>query len=344
MTVRHAIIGCGQVAPNHLDGFRQCVQSEIVWVCDRNPAVLESFMTANGLTCGTLDHREVFADPNVDSVSIAVDHAQHAALTREALLAGKHVLCEKPFVLSLRDANELTALARERGLILAVVAQHRYDPLIKKIHQMIADGKLGRLVTVSAILQCKRLPEYFQKSYWRGTLAGEGGSVLINQGYHVLDVMVWLGGAITQVSALQDTLRLQGVIETEDTFVGALRFESGALGSIAFTSASEARWRTRIDLVGTGGSLHFDIDYPDTLHFSCLSSENEQEMRDFIAHDSQLRDVPPPGKNYYGIAHRYQIAEFVQAVAGQGTISVDGNEATRTLDAVLRLYQSARGF
>lgn len=46
------------------------------------------------------------------------------------------------------------------------------------------------LITLSATLQCKRLPEYFQKSYWRGTLAGEGGSVLINQGYHVLDVMI----------------------------------------------------------------------------------------------------------------------------------------------------------
>ena len=340
--IRHAIVGCGSIAPNHLDGIRRCALSKIASVCDRDEKVLREFMQRNDLTQGTTDYRKILYNPEIDSVSITVDHAQHAPLTREALLAGKHVLVEKPFTINVEDACELTQLARERGLVLAVVSQHRFDPLIKYINGMVSRGDLGQLVSIWGTLQCKRTPEYFQSSYWRGTWAGEGGSNVINQYYHVIDLVRWMGGPVAEVAAMMGTLRLGEYIETEDTMCGVLRFENGALGSIATTSASEVRWRTRIDLVGTRGSLTFDIDHPDTLHAYQLEPKIESELLAFIKND-MTRETPPPGKGYYGISHRYQIDEFIRAAAGEvERVSVDGEQGIETLDLITRIYQSAR--
>jgi UDP-N-acetyl-2-amino-2-deoxyglucuronate dehydrogenase len=341
MPVVHALIGCGRVAPNHLDGFRACQLSELRWACDRDPKVLEAFVGDHDVRCYTPDYREVLADSEVDSVSITVDHAQHARLTREALLAGKHVLVEKPLSLSLEEGLELVRLAEERHLILAVVSQHRYDPLVKQVKHMLDRGVLGPLVSIWANLQCRREPGYYSGSYWRGTWDGEGGSVLINQAYHYIDLMRWMGGPILQVSAMMNTIKLSEVIETEDTFCGLLYFANGALGSLSATTASEVFWRSRIDVIGTQGSLHFDIDHPDTLHFHQLSPAAEQILLPFLKSQKASYDLPP-GKDYYGISHRHQIDEFVHAVAKGDQVTVNGFEALQTLDLVLKLYQSAR--
>ena len=340
--INHAIIGCGSIAPNHVDGVRSCPLSNLAVVCDRDEMVLRDFMSRHDLSQGTSDYMKVLLDPDIQSVSINVDHAQHAPLTHEALLAGKHVLVEKPFTISLEDAHELTTLARERGLVLAVVSQHRFDPLIRYIHSMVTQGDLGKMISIWANLQCRRTPEYFQSSYWRGTWTGEGGSNVINQYYHVIDLVRWMGGPVSDVFAFTGTLRLGEYIETEDTMTGALRFASGALGSVATTSASEVRWRTCIDLIGTRGSLSFDIDHPDTLHFSFLDPTVENDLQDFIKNDLS-RETPPPGKGYYGISHRYQIHEFMRAVAGEiEQVSVGGEQASETLDLIMRIYDSAR--
>lgn len=340
--INHAIIGCGSIAPNHVDGVRRCPLSRLAVVCDRDEDVLRDFMSRHDLSQGTSDYIKVLKNPDIHSVSINVDHGSHAQLSREALLAGKHVLVEKPFTISLEDAHELTALARERGLVLAVVSQHRFDPLIRYIHRMVNTGELGKLISIWATLQCRRTPEYFQSSYWRGTWVGEGGSNVINQYYHVIDLVRWMGGPVSDVFAFTCTLRLGDFIETEDTMTGALRFASGALGSIATTSASEVRWRTRIDLIGTRGSLCFDIDHPDTLHFSFLEPKVESDLRAFLKKDLS-RDTPPPGKGYYGISHRYQIDEFMRAIAGEiDRVSVAGEQATETLELIMRIYDSAR--
>jgi len=339
--VRHAILGCGRVGPNHVDGFRHCAGSEIAWICDRDPRILEAFAAAHGVEKATCDAQEVLQDPEVDSVSIAVDHAQHADLSRRALLAGKHVLVEKPLALSLEDGERVVRLARERGAVLAVVSQHRYDPLILEIRRLIESGALGRVVALSANVLCGREPGYYRESYWRGKRAGEGGSVLINQAYHCIDLMVWLGGPVAGVEAALATLKLADVIETEDTACALLRFANGALGSVAATAATRTFWETRMTVVGTEGHVSFDINHPNRLHGSCLPDDAERELRAVL--DLSGAEEPPPGMDYYGISHRRQIAEFVQAVAGGGRVAVDGEQGLRTLAVILDLYRAGFG-
>jgi predicted dehydrogenase len=132
------------------------------------------------------------------------------------------------------------------------------------------------------------------------------------------------------------SLVLADVIETEDTLGALFKSSSGAVATLTATAGSHTFWRSRFDIAGTGGSLSFDMDHPDTLHFA-EGSAIEVAVADFRRTD--VREDPPPGKDYYGVSHRRQIAEFCRAVTGDARLSVDGCIGLNTLLVIARVYQ-----
>ncbi|MFD8378388.1 Gfo/Idh/MocA family protein [Streptomyces sp. NPDC059679] len=335
----HAIVGCGRVAPNHVDGLSALPDAEIRWACDRNLTRAQSLAREHGVPRTTSDPRIVLEDPAVDSVSIAVDHAQHAALATAALEAGKHVLVEKPLALDPRDGTALHALAKRTGRVLSVVSQHRYDPVVTAVRDWIAAGLLGHLVSGTVSLQCGRDADYYAQSYWRGTWAGEGGSALVNQGYHALDVTRWLCGGLTVAGAAAGRTAPRGGMETEDTLAAVLRAPGGALLTYHVTVASGITWRTRIELIGTEGSVLFDLDHPGTLHLAEGGDALRAAARAVIDREAE---PAPVGIGYYGISHRRQIADFAAAIRDGHVMAASGEEGLYTLRLLDELYRSAR--
>ncbi|MFK0221283.1 Gfo/Idh/MocA family protein [Streptomyces vinaceus] len=335
----HAVVGCGRVAPNHVDGFTALPDAELRWACDRDLSRARALAREYGLPRVTSDVREVLADPEVDSVSVAVDHAGHHELVAAALTAGKHVLVEKPLAITVEEGAALTSLAERAGRVLSVVSQHRYDPVVTAVRDWIADGLLGRLVSGTVSLQCGRDDAYYAESYWRGTFAGEGGSALVNQGYHALDVTRWLTGGLTVVGAAAGHTAPRGGMETEDTLAAVLRGPQGALVTYQVTVASSITWRTRIELVGTGGSVLFDLDHPGTLHLA----EGGDALRAAASAVRGQVSPPPAGIGYYGISHRRQIADFAAAVRDpRHTMAADGTAGLETLRLLREMYRAAR--
>lgn len=333
---RHAIIGCGRVAVNHVDGFRAMPGWALAAACDRAGHVGE-FAREHGIPRAVHDATEVLADPAITSVTISTDHAQHGALVEAALLAGKHVLVEKPLCLDPAQGSCLIDLAEGQGLVLSVVSQHRYDPVVLAVRQWVRDGLLGDLVQVSASLQASRPAKYYTESYWRGTLAGEGGSALINQGYHCLDVTRWVTGELTAVAAVSRALALAPVIETEDTLSGLLACGS-ALVLLSVTVASGTEWRTRIELTGRAGSVTFDLDHPGRLHhwsgtLDLVAAAERESVRE--------PEAQPAGMSYYGISHRRQIADFCLSVATGAPMLSGPADALATLETINDLYELA---
>jgi UDP-N-acetyl-2-amino-2-deoxyglucuronate dehydrogenase len=335
-TLVHAVIGCGRVAPNHLDAFSVIPGVIVEWACDRDAKSAAELARAGGRARVTTDVTEVLADDRVDSVSIAVDHAQHAGLVAAALRAGKHVLVEKPLAMTVAEGQELVALSERSGLVLSVVSQHRYDPLVVAVRRWLRDGLLGKLVSVNVTLQCGRTPDYYRDSYWRGSWAGEGGSALVNQGYHGLDVTRWLCDGLDVIGAAAATGRMREVMETEDTFAALMMSPSGALVTFNVTVASVVAWRSRISLVGTEGSVVFDLDHPGTLHFADggprLLHEAEQEKARSVQEE-------PSGIDYYGISHRRQAVDFCAAIRTGARMTASGSAGLDTLRLLDELYR-----
>ncbi|WP_434451304.1 Gfo/Idh/MocA family protein [Lentzea sp. E54] len=122
----------------------------VLAVSSRDVTRARAFADRFGIERAYGDYRDLLADPDVDVVYVATPHGQHHEVTLAALDAGKHVLCEKAFALTLADAEEMVERARSRNLFLMEAMWTRFNPLIRKVHDAVRDGEVGEVRTVYA--------------------------------------------------------------------------------------------------------------------------------------------------------------------------------------------------
>ena len=196
---------------------------------------------------------EALAVPGVDAVTIAAPPAQHAELSLEAIAAGRHVICEKPFALDLAQACEVLAAARRAGIVHALGHELRWFPERVAVANAIRGGAIGEprlvgLVDFAPLLTdpAIRMPEWFYE-------AGIGGGWLGASGSHAIDmVRQWLGD-FEQVSASTCVTRPGGG-DADDSFILQFRLRSGVIGVIEQTGAS---WMGagQSAITGTAGTI-----------------------------------------------------------------------------------------
>ena len=339
--VRVAVIGCGVISELHLRCYAHNPAAKVVAVCDLLPERARAAAERAPGARWTTRAAEVFADPEVDAVSICTDHASHAALACAALAAGKHVLCEKSLARTAADLRRMLAAAAARPeLVAAGVFQHRFEPLPRVLRDLVAEGAFGRLLTASGSLHCFRGDDYFRKDAWRGTLRGEGGSALINQSIHYFDLLLWIAGGADAARAFSANLGHEGVIETEDTISVALRLRNGAVGSFVATNASHLRWRSALSFQGTAGGAEVRDDALASLELADKAAERRVRARIDRALAAAGRAFPK-GKDYYGPGHQAQIDDFVRAVRTGSRPYVTFADAAESDALVFAAYASA---
>ena len=138
----------------------------------------------------------------------------HLDLVRQAAAAGKHILLEKPLEISIERAEALVAAAEEAGVTLGVVLQHRFRPASRALGAMLAEGRLGEIVSALGPRPNWRPQSYYDQP-GRGTKARDGGGVLLTQAIHTLDLMISLAGLPVEVTAYAATSAVHRM-ETED--------------------------------------------------------------------------------------------------------------------------------
>ena len=148
--VKVAIIGCGHWGPNHIRNFSSHKQAKALYCVDLDPKRLEAARDLFPWVEATNDLERVLKDEHVQAVVIATPTATHFELTKKALLAGKHVLCEKPLAASTAEAKELLALAKQTGLVLMVGHVFLFNAGIVKLRELISSDELGRLYYLHA--------------------------------------------------------------------------------------------------------------------------------------------------------------------------------------------------
>jgi len=342
--IKHAIIGCGRVAVNHVDAFQKIPDAELIYACDTSPEASDNFVKNFGIPKQTKNFQDVLKDPEITSISLTVPHDLHASMMLEAINNKKHVLVEKPFTIKPDDAKKIIKAMQKENVIVMPVAQHRFDPLIKDIAEMVHQGNLGELVLTRAHLECVRPQEYYKDSDWRGSWEREGGSVLMNQSYHILDLLYWLAGPIHKVSAQMDNKANKDIMETEDTFSANFTYENSAQGSLTVSGAYGAQWYSYIELIGTDGFVAFDIGYPNQLHrFQLKSRRNMKMWRDRFKQSTENAPTLLAGIGYYGVTHRDQARAFVDSILGKSTAEgADVNSAMDVVNTIDKFYESAR--
>ena len=280
---------------------------------------------------GSLD--DVLADDSVTAVLILTPPNTHLDLVRRAAAAGKHILLEKPLEVSGERADELVRTCRAAGRKLAVMLQHRFRPAGRALRAMIEAGELGQITGASAGIRLWRPQSYYDEP-GRGTLARDGGGVLITQGIHTLDLLLSLAGRVAEVSAYATTTRVHRM-ETEDLACAAIRFANDALGTIEATTAAYPGFPERIEIMGEKGSAIL------------LGTELKVLWTDGRTHDI-APDASAGGTGADPMAfphdyHRDLLADFLDALDEDREPTVNGEEALRVHRLIEALLESSRG-
>src|SRR5207237_2203120 len=192
----------------------------------------------------------ILDDRSVDAVLILTPPNTHLELVERCAKAGKHILLEKPLEITTARAERLVAACK--NVTVGIVLQHRFRPAAQKLHELLAAGRLGKLVSAhAAIPNCR--PQSYYDQPGRGTRARDGGGVLLTQGIHALDLLTWFAGEAAEVKSFATTTPVHRM-ETEDLACAAVRFQSGALGVVHATTTAYPGYPERIELIGAQGS------------------------------------------------------------------------------------------
>ena len=259
--LRIGIIGVGFGAVVHVPGFQsEGWEVPVVWGRTKSRAEeaaqrLEVPEVAN-------DWRELVARDDLDAVAVTTPPSAHLEIVTAALNAGKHVLCEKPFALNAGEAEQMRALAAERGLTAMVAHEFRFAPQRSQIKELLDEGYIGTPQLVAAELLMGR-PAGDPPPYAWGSKTSEGGGMLGALGSHFIDgFRHWFGDIASARGALRtarpDRRDASGAIvqaDADDTFTFTLEFESGVVVTMTASSAVSPSQGGRITITGSDGVL-----------------------------------------------------------------------------------------
>ena len=340
--VNTAIVGAGFMGRVHLEAIRRTGAADVVAIASRSQATAERLAAEFGVERTESDYRKILADPAIESVHICTPNAVHFQMAKEALNAGKHVLCEKPLGVSTSEGRELTRAASERNVRNSVCHNLRYYPMVQQMRAMREAGELGEILIVEGRYAQDWLL-YDTDWNWRVTTE-EGGPLrcLADIGSHWCDMAEHVTGL--RISALCTDMQTfhrsrkqpSGTVETfakitnsgesretpvsTDDF-GATIFQMGerTRGSFTASQVSAGRKnRLELEIHGTRASAAWCQERPDELWIGKRETANGLMIKDPSLMEPGARafaDYPGGHSEGYGSTFKQLFRRFYASIA-----------------------------
>lgn len=333
-TLKFAVVGCGHIGKRHVSVILKEADARLVAVCDIDPEKMKrEDITGNKVETFT-DYDLMLAESDFDIICICTPHGLHAEMSIKAAKAKKHVLVEKPMGLNVAESEEMIRVAEENEIRLFVVKQNRFNTPIKLTHKALQENRLGKILMVQCNVMWNRNQAYYQQSSWRGNKESEGGA-LHTQVSHFIDLMVWWFGNIKESKTIMDTLNHE--IEIEDAGVSALRFESGVIGSLFWTTCVyNVNYEGSITIIGEKGTIKIGGKYLNEIEFWDVQSYP-------LPADQEFDDKPNEYGTYQGSSsnHDQLIHDMIPQIIQNRRGVVEGEEGMKTIKAIEKIYQNA---
>ena len=330
--IRMAVVGCGRIAERHFEAFAtHAADCEVVAVCDTDAAALAAAVEQTGARgFATLD--DLLAGSDADAVVLATPSGLHAAQTIRCAEAGRHVVTEKPMATRWQDGKAMVAACDAADVRLFVVKQNRRNATIRLLKGAMDAGRFGRIHMVTVNVFWSRPQEYYDSAPWRGTWEFDGGAFM-NQASHYVDLLDWLIGPVESVQAYTATLERR--IEVEDTGVLAIRWRSGALGTMAVTMLTHPRnYEGSITILGEHGTVR--------VGGVAVNQIEHWEFADSHPDDAQVADASYATTSVYGHGHRGYYENVIGTLRGTELPETDGREGLHSLELLIATYLAAR--
>ena len=329
-----AIIGSGGISEGHGDSFFK-LGDKVKLMAFTDVDIDRAKLRADQFTApiATTDYTNLLQREDIHIISICSPPFLHFQTIKDSLLAGKHVLCEKPVVMNLKELDEIEKIVQETGLCFGGAFQWRFGTGVQQVKDLYDNGMFGKIIYATNNLFWHRTQDYFDVD-WRHTWDKAGGGIIFNLACHGLDGLIWILGDIAAVSAEMDALNYD--IEIEDTGSAILRFESGALGAVNATVNAHQQ-RSHLEIIGTKlEAISSDDPYGvayEPWQFRSVDINYEKQVQEFLA--ERKYKFEPAG-------HGKLVKDFVEAVWEKRQPAVDTKQIMRSLQVLTAIYKSDR--
>ena len=357
------IIGIGYIGPVHIEALRRIGNVEVVAVTHSSEESTKEKARLLGIPKAYGDYRDLINDPEIDVVHICTPNHLHYIQAKEALLAGKHVLCEKPLAMNSDEARELVSLGKEKNLICAVHFNIRFYPLVSQARNMVMGGDLGRILAINGSYQQDWL--FYETDYnWRLEPEFSGDSrAVADIGSHWFDAVEYVTGLKAEkvcadfstfhpirkkplkpletfsgkLLSPEDYAEIQ--VGTEDYASVLIRFSGGARGSFTANQVAAGRKnRFYFEIYGDKAALAFDGENPNELWVGYRHKNNEIIIKDpSLVYPGSREIMCFPGGHAEGYSETSkQMFRKVYGYIGDSGGKKDAEAEFPTFDAGLR--------
>lgn len=342
--IRVGVVGTGFGAMVHVPALSAMEGVEVTAICSNRKQHAHEVAARYRIPNIYDDYQELFADRQIDAVTLAVPPFLHHPMALAAMEAGLHLLVEKPLARTAAEARDLVRIAKDTGVCNMVAYHRRFEPARLRMKQLIDEGFIGNLHSVSVIVYRSTLSPSEKRYYSWLMEADKGGGVLTAIGSHYVDQLRWWFGEIHGVAGATSTaVPLRPVrgsevvreVDADDNVAFVVRFASGALGtvSISYTAATDVGE----EIVASGDQGILAIQEPDQL----VGTQSGSQIRALLKHDTPLpvgdqRHIQP----FTALANGW--IEAIRTGSEASPSFEDGAKVQEVLDAVPRSQQLKR--
>ncbi|MDB5236829.1 MAG: oxidoreductase, partial [Hymenobacter sp.] len=270
--------------------------------------------------------------PEVDVLTVATPNGLHAVQAGAGLRHGLHVVVEKPIALTTADAETIVRTARETGRLAFGVMQNRYSPPAAWLKQIYDEGRLGQVFLVQLNCFWNRDARYYQPGGWKGTQALDGGT-LFTQFSHFVDLLNWVFGDITNITARFQDFTHGGLTEFEDSGMVTFDLVRGGSGTLSYSTAVwDRNLESSLTVVAERGSLRIAGQYMDKVEYCHLENYSLPEL-----------PATNPANNYGpfqgSAANHVQVIEnVVDTVQQRSQATTNASEGLKVVEIIERIY------
>lgn len=325
-----AVIGLGHIGKRHAEMIVGNPETNLVGVCD----ILGQDQTGFSHDVPYfLDVDDLYENiDNIDVVHVCTPNGLHAIQSIQALNKGCHVVVEKPMGLTKAECEAIIYKSLEMSKHVFCVKQNRYSPPSVWIKDLIESGKLGEIFYVQINCFWNRDGRYYNGHSWKGNLELDGGT-LFTQFSHFVDIMYWLFGDITNISAKFNDFNHKGLTDFEDSGNVMFDFVTGGSGTLNYsTSVAHQNLESSMTIIAEKGSVKIGGQYMDKVEVCDIENYEMPQL----APSNPPNDYGP----YKGSAanHHYVIQNVVDVLQGKTKISTNALEGMKVVEMIERIY------
>ncbi|UYZ64542.1 Gfo/Idh/MocA family protein [Hymenobacter weizhouensis] len=331
--VRFAVCGVGHIGRRHAALIARHAGARLVALIDTRPELREELALEFPAVPFFSSLENYFAAGlGADVLTIATPNDQHAPQAIAGLRRGLHVVVEKPLALRTQDAEAILTTATQASRLVFGVMQNRYSPPAAWLKQVVAEGRLGDIYLVQINCFWNRDERYYRPGGWRGTLTQDGGT-LFTQFSHFIDLLYWVFGDVTNLTARFRDFAHQHLTEFEDSGLVTFDLVRGGSGTLQYSTAVwDQNLESSLTVVAEHGSLRLGGQYMDKVDYCHLRGY-------------ELPPLPPTNPaNQYGpyqgsAANHVQVIDHVIETLRQGGTATNVEEGVKVVEIIERMYK-----